>query len=456
MFDKIIRNGTVVFPGRPEEKCTLAIKNGKICGLFAEGEELAAVEVIDASGKHIFPGVIEPHSHLGLATGKDDFVTETSAAALGGVTTVLFFLRQPLPYDDTYREIKTIGEKKSYIDFSFHITLLTEEHLSSIPHYVKDLGVTSFKIYFTYRGVEAKCGLFGGDVLPTQEMDDGFVLDCFTEIAKHPRALAIVHAENVEIITRVRNRLKAEGLDDMDAYSRSRPPVAEAESINRALFFAMHTGCEVNILHLSSQLGLEMFLDWHGRYPKSHVEMCHIYLSKDSSDATTSLYRVRPPLRSPKDRERLWQAVMAGEVDSIGTDHVARKAAEKAGSVWTPAAGFPGTQYLFLNMLERAHNERGMSLSNLAELLSLRPAKLYGLYPQKGDLLPGFDADLIVVDLEREIELRMEDFPSFSDYNVLEGQKVRGRVELTMIRGNVVARDGKIVAEPGTGSYVFR
>ena len=457
MFDTIIKNGTIVFPGRPAEVGSLAIKDGKICSYSTDYQELGpAAEVIDASGKHIFPGVIETHSHLGLATGEDDFLTETSAAALGGITTILFFLRQPLPYDDTYQEIKQCGESRSFTDFSFHITLLTEEHLSLIPHYINDLGVTSFKLYFTYRGVEAKCGLFGGKVMPTMDMDDGFVLDCFTEIAKHDKALAIVHAENVEIITRVRNKLKEQGKDDMLAYAQSRPPIAEAESINRAIFFAKHTGCRVNILHLSSQLGLDTFLGWKKDYDKSHIEICHPYLSVDADDASQSLYRVRPPLRASQDRVRLMQAVLDGDVDSIGTDHVARKAAEKAGSVWTPAAGFPGTQYLFLNMLQRAHHERNMQLSDLAELLCLKPAKLYGLYPHKGDLLPGFDADLIILDMEQTTQLHMDDFPSFSDYNILEGQNVHGRIDRTMIRGKTVAKDGKIVSDPGHGKFIFR
>jgi dihydropyrimidinase len=456
LFDIVVNSGNIVFPGRSVREGNIGISGGKIAAITGPEQRLDGKAVIEAGGKYIFPGVIEPHSHLGLGAGAEDLVTETRAAVLGGVTTVLFFLRQPLPYDEHYHEVKKMGEKNSFIDFSFHIVLLTEEHLKSIPRYINDFGITSFKFYLTYRGQDAKMGIFGGKIMEFAGVDNGFMLDCFTELSHFPRSVVIVHAEDSEIVNRCKKKLIEAGRDDLEAYALSRPVFAEVEGVRRALAFARKTGCRVNILHLTSADALEEVVGFRKVYDRVFVEVCHPYLVFNETDATSNMFKVRPPLRKPLDNEALWQGVKNGEVNTIGSDHVPRKLAEKLGSIWSPAAGAPGTPYLFPIMLSEGYHKRGIPLTKIAELLSLNPAMLYGMYPQKGDICVGSDADLVIVDLLREHVLKVSDFPSFSDYNLYEGLKVQGYPELTMVRGKIVAQDGRVKGPSGGGRFVGR
>lgn len=456
MLDTIVNKGKIVFPGRCIREGNIGIAGGKIVAIIEPDQQLEGLSVIDATGKYVFPGIIETHSHLGIGAGKEDLVTETGSASLGGVTTVLFFLRQPLPYDEHYREVKRLGEKSSFIDFSFHIVLLTDEHLKSIPRYVHDFGITSFKFYMTYRGQDAKMGIWNGKVMEFSGVDDGFMLDCFTEIAKSPQSVALVHAENIEIINRCKRRLIEEGRDDLEAYALSRPVFAEVDGVRRALAYAKQAGCRINILHLSSAEALEEVVAFRSIPEKVFVEVCHPYLVLNEKDVTSEMFKIRPPLRKPFDNEMLWQGIKNGDVNTIGSDHVPRKLAEKKGSVWGPAAGAPGTPFLFPIMLTEGHHKRGIPLTKIAELLSLNPSVLYGMYPRKGDICLGGDADLVIVDLFREYQLNAANYPSFSDYNLYEGMKVRGYPELSMVRGKVVAQNGRVEGPSGWGRFVGR
>lgn len=453
MFDTILKNANIVMPGKGIAKGSIAISDGKIAAVFGEDQDIGeAREVIDAEGKFVMPGAIETHSHLGLAKGDEDVVSETDAAALGGVTTVLFFLRQHSPYEEIYRHIIETAEKSSRIDYSFHIVLISEEHLKNVPKYVEEMGVTSFKFYMTYRGNEARTGRYGGGFDEFDTLDDGFMFDCFEAIGKYKNAMAIVHAEDIEIINRCKKKIIDAGLDDMVSYAASRPDFAEAEGVRRALNFGKETGCSVNILHLTSEKALKAFFEC--KKENDYVEVCQPYIMLSQDDVASTLFKVRPPLRPLSDKNALWDAIMAGKINSIGSDHVPRKTEEKTGSVWRPAAGLPGTQYLLLNMLQEAHINRGMPLEQLSELLSLRPAKLYSL-DCKGDICVGKDADLVVVDFNKSTILKMDDFPSFSDYNVYEGKKIDAAIDMTMVRGRIVAKDGKLTDKTG-GKFIFR
>lgn len=454
-MDTIIKNGNIVLPGKGIIRGDVAIENGKIAAVSEGSLGIQAKEIIDATGKYIFPGVIETHSHLGLAKGDEDLYTETSSAALGGVTTVLFFLRQPRPYKELYDHILEEAKKRCCTDYSFHIVLINDEHLKNVPRYVEEMGITSFKLYLTYRGQEAKCGVYGGGSEMFNTLDDGYIYDCMSAIGKYPKAMAIVHAEDIEIVNRRKKEILEKGLDDMVSYAQSRPTVAEAEGVRRALFLGHDAGCHVNILHLTSADGFHAYEEARQKGWDCTVEVCHPYLMLGAEDATTTMFKVRPPLRPKSDRETLWEAVAQGKVESIGSDHVPRHMSEKEGSVWRPAAGLPGSQYLFYNMMREGHFKRGISLVQLAEQLSLRPAKLYGMDGVKGDIRPGCDADLLILDFNRSTTLKMDDFPSYSDYNPYEGEVAPVYIERTIVRGTTVAQDGKLTGNKA-GKFVFR
>lgn len=450
----ILRNANIVFPSKDIVLGDIGISEGRICQLSCNGMHLKGDNVIDLEGKYIFPGAIETHSHLGLARGDDDIRTETDAAVLGGVTTILFFLRQPSSYEDLYCHIHRVAGVHSRVDYSFHIVLITEEHLRNIPHYIEDFGVSSFKLYLTYRGDDVETGIYGGKVVKVPSIDDGYIFDAFRAISKYPKALAIVHAENVEIINRQKSKIISDGFDDMVHYAQSRPSYTEADGVRKTLFFARETGCAVNILHLTSKEALEAFLKIRQYCDKFYVEACQPYLMLSQKDVSSPLFKVRPPLRTECDRDALWQAIFDRAIYTIGSDHVPRRMSEKEGSVWKPAAGLPGTQYLFLNMLDEGCFRRGMSFPRLAELLSLQPAMLYGLH-NKGDIRIGADADLVCVDLSASTVLNTDNFPSFSDYSIYNMKTIPAKITFTMVRGRIVAQDGKLTDIKG-GQYIHR
>jgi len=456
MFDTVILNGNIVYPGRNISCGNIGITNGRIEAITGKDTEIQGREAIDAAGKFILPGIIETHSHLGIGAGEDDLATETSSAAIGGVTTVLFFLRNNIPYDEVYEEIKSSGEKRAYTDFSFHIVLITEEHLSAIPKYINDFGITSFKLYLTYRGDDAKTTTFGGKPIQFDTISDGYLLESFEKLSKYQKAVAIVHAEDIEIVHRAKKKLLEEGRSDLKAWAESRPVIAEVEGVRRALSFAKETGCRLNILHITSAQALNEAIEYRKSYNNIFIEACHPYLVLNEEDVTSKKFKLRPPLRTARDNERLWDAVKAEDINTVGSDHVPRKLAAKMGDIWSPAAGAPGTPYLLPIMLSEGYHKRHISLESISKTLSLNPAKLYGLYPQKGDISPGFDADLVIVDLNKEYTLKSSDINQYSDYILYEDLKVKGYPETTIIRGRIVAHNGKIEGSPGWGKFIKR
>ncbi|HTU00654.1 MAG TPA: amidohydrolase family protein, partial [Candidatus Sulfotelmatobacter sp.] len=384
-FDLVIRGGTLVRPGQAPVAGSLGIRDGKIAAVTDASIRLSGPETIEADGLHIFPGVIEPHAHWDLGNGLEDFTTESRSALLGGVTTVLFFLRRNVPYDAMFAQYKEYGEAHSFIDFGFHAVLLTEEQLAEVDHYVRDLGITSFKYYLTFRGEDAA-------PMKIKGVDDGFMLDCFLAVARHPQALVIAHCENIEVVQRVRARLKAQGRDDMQAWQASRPVLAEVEGVRRAMLFAEAAGCRLNVLHLTTAAALDETRAFRARYPRVFVEVCHSYLTCNGDAPVPLAAKMRPPLRTSADNEALWRGLADGSIFTVGSDHVPRKLTRKQGSVWASDTGCPGTAMLLPILLSEGHHKRGLPLEQIAALTSHNPAQLYGL-PRKGVLEPGADAD---------------------------------------------------------------
>ncbi len=455
-FDLMIRGGELVIPKQGILKGDIGIKDGKISALLGSGSDLSSDSFIDAQGLHVFPGVIEPHSHIGLGDGTRDLETETRAAAQGGVCTNIFFLRQPEPYDALYKQMKEAGESLSYGDFSFHLVLLTDQHLSSVAKYIDQWGITSFKFYLTYRGEDARMLGMDGKFHQVDGVDDGFMYDCFREVAKFPRALIICHAEDIEIIRRERKKLIAAGRDDMEAWQASRPLIAELEGVRRALLFAEVAGCTLNLLHVSSQAALEEAKTVRRRYARIFVEVCHPYLTCHADEGLQQSHKFRPPLRSRSDCEALWQGLQDGNVNTVGSDHVPRKVQAKMGTVWSPATGGPGTPVLFPVLLGEGYHKRGIPLEKIAELTSYNPAKIYGLYPQKGDLRIGTDADLTLVDLNKVQTVQAKDFEMFGDHLPCQGLEIKGWPVMTVVRGKIVMKDGKVVGNSGWGRFLPR
>jgi len=455
MFDLIVRGGTIVDPVDGVYPGDVAVQDGRIAAILAPGMEATAREAVSAAGRYVFPGLVEPHTHLGYARGfADDIFSESGSAAIGGVTTVMSFHRhyqnaQPKPYDD-FPELVDVINTRAHVDMSLHFGILAETQAAELEKYI-DLGVSSFKFYMAYRGADGKTtGM-------VNECDDGILFEGFTKIGRHAHAKAAVHCENTEIISRYTRRVKEQGRDGLAAWNAARPAFAEAEHVRRAAFFAELTNCGLYYVHIGATEGLEEALLHKRRYDRLTIETCIHYLTVcEDDDHIGNLAKVTPPVRTAADRERLWQGLADGEIGIVATDHCAVFRAKKAGDIWKASPGFPGMATMLPVMLHEGHHKRGLSLQRIAQVTSMNAAQAYNMYPRKGAIRVGSDADLAVVDLGLERKVDPAELGSASDFSLQEGQTLKGWPVLTLSRGVVVARDGKLVGKPGHGQFIKR
>lgn len=448
-FDTVVANGNVVLPKEGIVRANVGIVDGKVAALLEPSLSVQSRETIDARGKYILPGAIDPHTHLGFGNPETDFLTETQAAAIGGVTTVLSFMLKPEPYDKEFQTSKQRGEAQAYVDFGLHGTAVIDQHLADLDHYIRDFGITSYKFFMSFRGEEgAYIGLSG--------IDDGFMYEFFEALGRRPGTVACVHPENIEVVWRLRKRLADSGRDDLSAWYDSRPPFVEAEASVRAIYLAGRAGCPVYLVHMSSKEALDAAVWARERNPSVYIETCPHYLTHTTDSPLGTLGKQNPPLRKQVDVDALWEGIARGAVDAIGSDHAPRKRAKKQGTIWTSSPGMPSLPILLPVMLSEGANRRGLSLQRVAEVTSYNPARIFNLYPRKGTLRAGADADLVIVDLGLERTVHAADLRSHADFSIYEGQTLRGWPVLTMVRGKVVMRDGQIVGPQGHGKYIPR
>jgi len=447
-FDTVLKNGQLVLPHQGIVAGDLLIHEGRIAGICMPGETASAARCIDVEGKHVFPGIIDAHTHYGLGSA-DDFLTETRSAAVGGVSTVLTFLANAGRYSEVFPEQRRRAEQLAHVDFSYHLCLMTDEHLKEIPLYVNDLGVSSFKFFMNFRGEEGK-------YMGVEGTDDGFLYDGFQAIAKHRRAKAVIHAENIEIGWRLRDRLKAEGKDGLEVWTASKPDFLEVESVRRACYLAKVAACPLYLAHMTAADSCEELRLLRKQQTPVYAETCTHYLTHTAESPIGNIGKVNPPLRYARDLEALWEALAEGTLDVVSTDHVPRKFKTKQGNIWECSAGFPGTATLLPVVLSEGYHKRGLSLTRIAKLLSENPARLFNLYPRKGSLSVGSDADITVVDLDKRREVKAAELESNSDYSLYDGWKLRGWPVLTMVRGEVVMDHGEVKQAAGYGRFIPR
>ncbi|MFT4012630.1 MAG: dihydroorotase family protein [Paracoccus sp. (in: a-proteobacteria)] len=448
-YDLVLKNGTLVIPGTGLVEASVAVSGGRIAAILAPGEGFEAREVLDCTGKHVFPGLIDPHTHIGFGAKEADFLTESRSAALGGVTGMMTFHRS----DDLALSTgpwREAGEARSIIDFGFHFGVTSRAHVETLAQNAARFGVTSIKVYLMYKGAAGAAKGFG-------EVDDALLFRALQAGARIPGAVVGVHCENTEVIPVFREPLKAAGRDDLRVWDEQSPGFLETENVFRVCYFGEKTGCPVNIVHMSAGESLDLVRRQRrpGRAP-IHVETCAHYLSLDRDDACGPLGKVNPPLRSQADIDALWEGVRAGEIGTIGSDHVPRKRATKEGGIWTATAGFPGIGTLLPVLLHEGWHKRGVALETLAAATSANVAALYNL-PDRGRIAPGCHADFAVVDLDGETLVDHARLESHSDYTPWQGRRLKGAVAATVLRGRVIAQGGAVL--PGTeagGEYIFR
>jgi dihydropyrimidinase len=451
--DLLVENGVIVIPKGNLFKGCLGIIGEKIVGIYDSPRGISAREKIDASGNYILPGLVEPHVHYGYRGNLNgNFRTETASAALGGITTVIPFYRDiqnPLSLYENLPWVKSVGEENSYIDFSLHVLLITRNQLRNVDKYLREYGISSFKFYMVYKGEDAKSiGLFGN------ETDDGFLYEAFSTLAGFPNLVACVHAENSDIILSLIEAHRKKGRDGLPVWSECRPNLTESESVHRVLTLAEAVGCPVYIVHLSTWEGLEEIRHFKRRYKKIFVETCPQYLSLTKEAPLGNLGKVNPPLRSSEDIGALWEGVSEGLIDTIGSDHCPFQKEDKQGKIWDARTGFPGSATLLPILLSEGVHKKKISLEKVAEIASLNPARIFNLFPRKGTIQVGSDADLCVLDLNLSKKVEPNMLQSCSDFSVYEGWTLRGWPSLTMVRGKIVMKNGQIVGEKGHGKFI--
>jgi dihydroorotase (multifunctional complex type) len=460
LVDMVIKNAQVVMP-QNTFRAGIAIDKEKIVAIANDELLPPADRTIDAGGKYVLPGLIDVHTHWGTGGSfGQSCMTETKAAALGGVTTVGMFGMFP---DTPKRNLEEVFgrwrqdfEANSVTDGLLHRIVLSDLALSEIPKCV-GLGISSFKFLMGYKGPQAeKMGI------PREGIVDGFVFEALKIIGNMGwPARAMVHAENIDISLRLRKSL--EHRQDARVWHDSRPNFVEEECINRAIFLARVTKCPLYIVHNTIAESVAIFARAKSEGVDVVAETCPQYLTHNSEEPVPLLRDnpvlavVNPPLRSKKDNEQLWQGIMQGVINTIGSDHAPHKREAKGTDVWKTLPGSGNiTQMILPVMLSEGVNKNRLSIEKVAEVCCQNPAMAFGLYPHKGTISVGSDADIVIADLDKKVRWTPELSPSDCDWSIYDGWEFTGWPVLTVIRGNVIAKDGKIIGKPGIGRYCPR
>lgn len=443
----------------------VAIENGKIVCVGSESSLPRGERTIDAKGKPLLPGIIDPHVHLNQGPEMPDldaaerraFKTETESAAFGGVTTVMTFLYKSQPLLKIFEETKAECERKAMVNVVFNGTVLIDDHIQEMSEVARKTGITGWKYLMPYRQSEAaSLGL-----KDATGVDDYLLYLGMKEISKlgYP-AITMIHTENVEIFWRLSKKLKADGRYDIDAWWEARPKFAEEEYLERSIYFSELTGARIYVVHMSIGSGVEIVRSARARGAKVFAETCPHYLThtKDEVKKRGKLAKLNPPLRDKEDQDLLWKGIFSRQIDTIGTDHCAltRELKDRTGDIWSCVPGFPGVATMLPVMLHAGVNMRGLPLETVAHICSYNTAQVFGLYPQKGAIEVGADADLTLVDLDKEVKVKPELLRSVSDYTLYDGWTFKGWPVLTIVNGKIVMEDLEIVGTPGTGKYVPR
>jgi dihydropyrimidinase len=464
--DLDVINARIVLPESGVVAGTLAIRDGVVAAIRPEGGAAGDVDVLDAHDRYVLPGLIDPHVHSGLLPPLGERLEAESAFALsGGITTIVRYFRRPESYREIFPPQVRIGAERHYQDFAHHLTLFNSAQVEEMSGYVRDFGVTSFKVYMNLKGPFGRNVLMdllvgAPDELETADVDftDGHLWDIFRMAATLPFKVRInIHSEDAEVVMTESARVRESGLEGLPAWSAARPGASEAIAIQTVSYLSRRFGVPVYFPHIGSREAIEALVDSRAKGTNYGAEVGPQYVALTTESEAGSLAKVMPPVRTAEDVTRVWWAINEGILTSFGSDHIAYTRAEKSpGSIWTTRPAFGGTGMILPVFLSEGVNAGRMTIRQLAEIGSLQTARLFNLYPRKGTLQPGSDGDFVIVDLDRRWTVKADDLLSRSDFSVYEGREFQGTVTDVGVRGTVQFRDGKLVGQPGHGRYYRR
>jgi dihydropyrimidinase len=452
----LIRNGRVV-TAADDYVADLYVEDETIT-LIGESLDVAADKVIEAGGKYVLPGCVDPHTHLDMPFGGtvtiDDVETGQTSAAFGGTTTHVDFIIQPQgkSFGEAVDEWRAKANGRQVIDMGYHMAVTdlvdggTLEELATLP----EQGITSYKLFMAYKGAL---------------MVDDETLFRTMEVAAQTGALVMVHAENGDVIDVLVKEALAAGNTEPKYHALTRPPEAEGEATNRAIQLAHLAGSPLYVVHVTCQEAVEPIALAREKGWDVWGETCTQYFFNSLDDIAKpnfegAKYVYSPPVRDKSNWDVLWNAVRTDALSVISTDHCAflwdgQKTLGKDDFSKIPNGG-PGLEDRLKMIHEFGVRAGRISLNRMVELLSTNPAKLFGLYPRKGTIAVGSEADLVIFDPEKQVTISASTNHSKVDYDLYEGTQVTGAPEIVLLRGHVLVENDELVASPGIGQFVKR
>ena len=455
-FDTIIKNGSVV-TAADTYTADVAITNGKVAAIGTGLPVQNAARILDASGKLVLPGGIDVHTHLdmpfGGTTSADDFETGTRAAAFGGTTTLIDFAIQykGQPLRQAFDTWLSKASEKAVCDYAFHciVTDISGGQLGEMNDLIHE-GVTSFKLFMAYPGVFM--------------LDDGSIFKALQTTSKNG-GLVCMHAENGSAIDVLVQQALAEGKKAPKYHALTRPTTAEAEATARAIALAEMAGAPVYIVHLSCNDALEKVREARDRGLPVYAETCpqYLYLSLENFDAPGfegAKYVFTPPLREKWHQEKLWNGLKRDHLQVVSTDHCPfcfKEQKELGRDDFTKIPnGGPGVEHRMSLIYSGGVAGGRFSANRFVQLVSTTPAKLFGLYPRKGTIAVGSDADLVIFDPKRKHTISAATHHMRVDYSMFEGVQVTGMPDTVLSRGRVVVEGDKFAGRVGRGEFLRR
>ena len=449
MLDLIVKNGKVVTESNVFD-ASIGIQNGKITHISRTISENAN-RVVDASGKLVLPGLVDGHTHMEEpfmnTTSSDDFHQGTIAAACGGVTTIIDYAPQSIGENvfDTYKRWRKTADPKVCVDYALHMMIrdCNTMNLEQIKALIKE-GVTSFKVFMANK----KERYFVNDA----------EIYCIMETVGKQGGIVAVHCENGDLIDYFASKFLSEDKVQAEYHAKSRPAFVEAEAVQRAIVLARITGSPIYVVHVSTAMALDEIKGAVDAGLPVYSETCPHYLTfteEDYKRPDGNRYIMSPPLRSDEDRKRLWLGLARGHIKTVGSDHLCFNSQQKNGADFSKVPnGVIGTEVI-LPVLHSSGVAKGIiSLTRLVQVTSYNPSKIFGLYPRKGLIAVGSDADLVLFDTEKKVRLSVENLHSNIDYSIYHDVTVTGYPVMTILRGRVIVEEGEFIGAKGLGKFI--